>query len=79
MEDGQDYPDQIRAIIVTEGHHAVGLTPQELFSGTDIELIDVRRGAIRVPGELMDTRLRVGDVLLIKGNHKVLAEKLRDF
>jgi len=74
--DEQDYPDQIRAVIVTEGHYAVGRTPEELFSGTEIELIDVRRGAIRVPGELLDTRLRVGDVLLIKGNHKILAEKL---
>lgn len=37
-----------------------------------VELVDVRRGAIRVPGRLLDTRLRAGDVLLIKGNREAL-------
>ncbi|MEW7979150.1 MAG: hypothetical protein AB2813_04920 [Candidatus Sedimenticola endophacoides] len=30
--------------------------------------MDVRRGAIRVPGRLLDTRLRAGDVLVLKGD-----------
>jgi uncharacterized protein with PhoU and TrkA domain len=37
-----------------------------------VELVDVRRGAIRVPGRLQDTRLRAGDVLVLKGGDEAL-------
>lgn len=38
------------------------------LEGLGVELVDVRRGAIRVPGRLLDTRLRAGDVLVLKGD-----------
>lgn len=67
-EQARDYPEQVRAIVVTEGHHMAGRTPHELgLPELGVELLDVRRGAIRVPGRLLDTRLRAGDVLLLKG------------
>ncbi len=69
----QDYPEQVKAIVIDEEHHAVGRTPQELnLTEYQVELVDVRRGAIRVPGHLMDTRLRAGDVMLLKGSREAL-------
>jgi K+:H+ antiporter len=71
--DAQDYPLQMRAVIVVEGQYASGRTPQELgLAELGVELVDVRRGAIQVPGCLLDTRLRPGDVLLIKGHREML-------
>lgn len=68
-----DYPEQMRSVIVGEGHHGAGRTPQELgLEASGVELVDVRRGAIRVPGRLLDTRLRAGDVLLLKGSREAL-------
>ncbi|MFC6672153.1 TrkA C-terminal domain-containing protein [Marinobacterium aestuariivivens] len=37
-----------------------------------VDLVDVRRGALRVPGRLLDTRLRPGDVLLLTGKREAL-------
>lgn len=72
-ETRRDYPEQVRAVIIADGHHAVGRTPQEMsLEAGGLELIDVRRGALRVPGRLLDTRLRAGDVLLIKGEREAL-------
>ena len=68
-----DFPEQIRSVLLSETHYATGQTAQELqLEGLGIELVDVRRGAIRVPGRLLDTRLRAGDVLVLKGNDEAL-------
>lgn len=73
LQQDLDYPEQIQSILLSEGHYAVGRTPQDLGIGEyGVELVDVRRGAIRVPGRLLDTRLRPGDVLVIKGQREVL-------
>jgi len=73
--DAWDYPQQARAVIVREGHHAAGRTPQELdLAGRGVELTDVRRGAIRVPGRLLDTRLRPGDVVVLKGTREAIEQ-----
>lgn len=70
-----DYPEQVRSVIVSEGHCGAGRTPQELgLEEQDVELLDVRRGAIRVPGRLLDTRLRAGDVLVLKGSREALEQ-----
>lgn len=72
-EEAQDYPEQVQAVIVGEGHHAAGRTPQELCLGkSGVELLDVRRGAIPVTGRLLDTRLQAGDVLRLKGSCEAL-------
>ncbi|WP_300318446.1 monovalent cation:proton antiporter family protein [Accumulibacter sp.] len=68
-----DFPEQIRSILLTEGHYATGRTAQELrLWQLGVELVDLRRGAIRVQGRLLDTRLRVGDVLVLKGKNKTI-------
>lgn len=70
-----DYPEQIRSIIVSEGHFGAGRAIQELrLEEIGVELVDVRRGAIRVPGRLLDTRLRSGDVLLLRGTPAALEQ-----
>ncbi len=71
--DAHDYPEQVRAVTLGEGHRAAGCTAQELdLSRYGAELIDARRGALRVPGHLLDTRLRPGDVLLLRGHREAL-------
>lgn len=68
-----DYPEQIRSIIVSEDHFGAGRTYQELhLEEIGVALVDVRRGAIQVPGHLLDTRLRAGDVLLLRGTPEAL-------
>lgn len=72
---GRDYPERLESFIVAEDHYATGRTLQELhLEDRAVELIDVRRGAIRVPGRLVDTRLRAGDVLVLKGDREALEE-----
>jgi len=71
--EARDYPEQVRTLVVGDRHHAAGRTLQEVnLNGAGVELLNVRRGAIRVPGRLLDTRLRPGDVLLIKGRPQAL-------
>lgn len=73
LQQDLDYPEQMRSLLVSEGHYAAGRTPQELgIEEYGVELVDVRRGAIRVPGRLLDTRLRAGDVIVIKGQREAL-------
>ena len=70
-----DYPQQVQSVIVADTHYGAGRTPEELgLRERGIEFIDVRRGAIRVPGRLLDTRLRAGDVLVLKGSCEALEE-----
>ncbi len=72
-----DFPEQVRSVIVGETHHAAGRTPEELrLQECGVELMDVRRGATRVPGSLLDTRLRGGDVLLIEGTRAGLEKAI---
>ncbi len=73
LEQSLDYPEEVQAVVVSEGHYADGRTAQELaVEQLGVELMDVRRGAIRVPGRLLDTRLRPGDVLVLKGQREAL-------
>jgi len=57
-------------------HHkspAVGQTPDQLgLVAEGVELLDVRRAGIRVPGPLLDTELRSGDVLVLQGPARAL-------
>ena len=77
VERGLDYPLQIRSLLLSEGHYATGRTVQDLdLEKLGIELVDVRRGAIRVPGRLLDTRLRTGDVLVLKGESEALDQTI---
>lgn len=63
-----DYPEQIRSVLISEGHYAAGRTLQELqIEQHGVELLHIHRNAIRVPSHLLDTRLRAGDVLFLKG------------
>jgi CPA2 family monovalent cation:H+ antiporter-2 len=72
-QQGLDYPEQIQSVLVSEGHHAAGRTLQELqIEQHGVELLDIHRSAIRVPGRLLDTRVRAGDVLLLKGHREAL-------
>ena len=68
-----DFPEQMRSVLLSDNHYAAGRTAHELrLEDLGVELLDVRRGAIRVPGRLLDTRLRAGDVLVLKGGDAVL-------
>jgi len=68
-----DYSQELRTVVLSDDHYATGQTLKELqFDGLGIELVDVRRGAIKVPGRLLDTRLRSGDVLVLKGEKEAL-------
>jgi CPA2 family monovalent cation:H+ antiporter-2 len=73
VSQAMDFPEQIRSLLLSEGHYASGRSVQELkFDQFGAKLVDVRRGAIKVPGRLSDTRLRAGDVLLLKGERDAL-------
>ena len=57
-----------RSVIIREGDFAVGHTPREVGIGrADAELEHIMRGGIRVPGHKMDTFLKAGDILVLKG------------
>jgi CPA2 family monovalent cation:H+ antiporter-2 len=72
-----DFPEQIRSVLLSKGHYAIGRTLQELqLEELRIELVDVRRGAMKVPGHLLDTRLRAGDVLVLKGDGRALEQAI---
>ena len=64
-----DYPEQTPSVPVSGGHSAAGRTLQELqIKQHGVELLDIHRSAIWVPSHLLDTRVRAGDVLSLKGH-----------
>ncbi|GIX30878.1 MAG: potassium transporter Kef [Porticoccaceae bacterium] len=68
-----DYPQQMRAVLLAEGHWAVGRTLDELhLESFDVELVDVRRGALRLPVKSPETVLRTGDVVVLRGRRDAL-------
>ncbi len=70
-----DYPRQMRPVLLDEGHYATGRTVQELqFDALGVKLVDVRRGAIRMPGQALDARFRAGDVLLLEGRAEAIEQ-----
>jgi len=71
--DARDYPEQVRALVITEGSAAAGHRPADLGL-LGATLVDVRRGALRLPADLPDTRLRAGDVLILKGTREAVEQ-----
>ncbi|RMG28291.1 MAG: potassium transporter [Gammaproteobacteria bacterium] len=66
--ESENYHVQKRAVTLGAEDHAVGRTPDELgIERLGVRLLDVLRGGVRVPGALLDTRLREGDVLVLAG------------
>jgi CPA2 family monovalent cation:H+ antiporter-2 len=66
---------QMHAVTLQRNSPAVGKTPEQLgFASVGVELLDVRRGGIRVPGALLDTELRGGDVLVLQGPRRALEQ-----
>ncbi len=72
---------QRRSLVVREADQAVGRTPRELgLDRPPPHLEHVLRGGLRVPGQKMDTRLRAGDILVLRGRPEELdavARRLR--
>ena len=71
--DARDYPEQVRALVITEGGAAAGHRPRDLGL-PEATVVDVRRGAMRLPCDLPDTRLRAGDVLILKGTREAIEQ-----
>jgi CPA2 family monovalent cation:H+ antiporter-2 len=70
-----DYPEQVQSVIIDEGHHGAGRTPRELgLAEHGAELIDLRRDKVGLPSRSLDTRLRAGDVLVLKGDQDALEQ-----
>jgi len=70
-----NYQVQARSVMLRDSYRAVGRTPDELNLATqEVELLDLRRGGLRVPGKLLDTRLQGGDVLVLKGRPESLEQ-----
>lgn len=68
-----DYPQQMRSVVLHEGHYAKGRPYEELqINEQGVELVYIRRGSIRVPMWLLDSRLREGDVLVLCGQKEAL-------
>ena len=66
--------EQVRSVVIAEGSQGEGHTLQELpLEELNVEVVDVQRHAIRVPGRLLDTRLRAGDVVMLRGKPGALA------
>jgi CPA2 family monovalent cation:H+ antiporter-2 len=74
-EQGLDYPEQVQSAIIGEGHHGAGHTPRELaLAERGVELIDLRRDNLGLSHHALDTRLRAGDVLVLKGDQDALEQ-----
>ena len=72
-DEQRDYPVEVRSLVLDEHHPAIGRTPRELgMTDSGVELLDLRRGSLRLPGQPLDTRLRPGDVLILKGREEAL-------
>lgn len=63
-----DMEEELCVVIVEDGQYAVGKRVHELkLSATGATLIEVRRGGVKIPPTMMDTRLQPGDVLILEG------------
>ncbi len=72
-EEAENYHIQKRAVTLSDRDHAVGRTPQSLdLDSLGVRLVDVLRGGVRVPGNLLDTHLREGDVVVLAGTPEAL-------
>ena len=73
-----DYDVQRRSLVIRAQDRAVGRTPQELgLDRPPPHLERIMRGGLRVPGQKMDTRLRAGDILVLRGRPEELDEAAR--
>lgn len=79
-EEDLDYECQARACVVRDQYqHVIGRTPTELgLDRLGVKIAGVQRGAIRLPGEASDLRLRAGDVLLLEGAPDALAKAVAE-
>ncbi|EKF9437435.1 cation:proton antiporter [Vibrio cholerae] len=68
-----DYPTLLRSVVVHEEHYAASRSLEELqMLGLGVEIVDVRRGPLTVPGRLLDSKLKEGDVVVLCGEHDLL-------
>lgn len=67
-KEGENYPLHRRVIVLDEEHYAVGRKGQDLAGyEADVILDSVRRNGVLVSGNLMDVRMKAGDVLVLTG------------
>jgi CPA2 family monovalent cation:H+ antiporter-2 len=77
--DRGEYPEELRALCLDRDAYAVDRSLGELGLGQlGVQLLAVRRGAIRVPEPTLDTSFRCGDTLVLYGRLEALdrAERL---
>ena len=77
-----NYPVQRKVLVLEEEHYAVGRTSYELnIEQQGFTLESIRRNGSFIPVNLLDTRLRVGDVLVLSGTFEAIdqAERLLYF
>ncbi len=68
-----DYHEQRRSLVIMDEDTAVGRTPRELgLDRPPPHLEYIMRGGIRMPGDLLDTPLRAGDILVLHGRPEEL-------
>jgi len=68
-----DYPTLLRSVVIHEEHYAASRSLEELqMIGLGVEIVDVRRGPLTVPGRLLDSKLKEGDVVVLCGEHDLL-------
>jgi len=72
------YPERLHSVTLLPNAHAVGRTLGEVaLDGARVTVTAVRRGGIRGPQPLPDTRLKAGDVLVLYGTPEALDEAER--
>tara|TARA_R110001599_G_scaffold353733_1_gene595915 strand:+ start:9247 stop:11214 length:1968 start_codon:yes stop_codon:yes gene_type:complete len=74
-ERSADSTTRVCSVVIAEGAAGEGRRLQELCLGDmGVEVVEVRRHAIRVPGHLLDTCLRAGDVVMFRGTPETLEQ-----
>lgn len=72
-EQQENYPVMRLPVAIEDHHHAVGKTLNELaLSHCGVDVIDVCRGSMRVPGRLWDSKIKDGDVVVLSGIESAL-------